>query len=167
MQDLPDTILGGRTALSTLSPEIFSRITLAAHDFFTPQPLSADVYFLRKIMHDWTSDKARAILQHLVDVMRTRPDTSRLVIMDTILPRPGEVPPVQEAILRVRDLTMAQAFNNKEREIDEWEELFESTQPKLRIKNLTQPFGSEMAILEVVIRRDEADDTPKNQYDQA
>lgn len=117
-------------------------------------------------MHDWTLDKAQAILQHLVDAMRTRPDSSRLVIMDTILPRPGEVPPVQEAILRVRDLTMAQAFNNKERELDEWEELFESTEPKLRIKNLTQPFGSEMAILEVVIRRDEADDTPRNENDQ-
>ena len=154
VQDLPDTVANGPAAISPLFHDITSRITFVAHDFLTPQPSSADVYFLRKILHDWSSEHATTILQHLVTAMKSRPG-ARLVVMETILPRPGEMAPMQEAMLRVRDLTMAQSFNSKERSLEEWEELFEGTEPKLRIKGWKQPFGSAMAVMEVVIAREE------------
>jgi 6-hydroxytryprostatin B O-methyltransferase len=154
VQDLPDTVANGPAALSTLSHDIASRITFAPHDFFTAQPLSADLYFLRKILHDWSSEQAKSILQHLATAMKSRPG-ARLVVMDTILPRPGELAPVQEAMLRVRDLTMAQSFNSKERALGEWEELFGSTKPKLSMKSWKQPLGSAMAVMEVVVAGEE------------
>ena len=49
---------------------------------------------------------------------------SRLLIMDTVLPTPGSKGVVEEALLRVRDLTMMQAFNAPERELGESENLF-------------------------------------------
>lgn len=74
--------------------------------------------------------------------------------MDTILPLAGEMAPGQEAMLRVKDLTMAQSFNSKEREWEEWEELFGSTEPRLRVESWRQPFGSAMAVMEVVVAGD-------------
>lgn len=75
--------------------------------------------------------------------------------MDTILPPPsGSASILSEAKLRVRDLTMAQSFNSEERELSDWEELFGSTTPKLKLKEYKQPFGSAMAIM--VVQKDES-----------
>ena len=70
--------------------------------------------------------------------------------MDTVLPRPGSVPATQEASLRVRDLSMMQTFNSKEREMEDWIGLLKAVDPALRLKNVVQPFGSSMSVLEVV-----------------
>ena len=45
---------------------------------------------------------------------------SRIIIMDTVLPKPGSVPVSVERIARARDMTMLQAFNSKERDLDDW-----------------------------------------------
>lgn len=66
----------------------------------------------------------------------------KLITMDTVLPRPGSVPAVTEAALRVRDLSMMQVHNSKERELDEWVALLK--------EGGEQPFGSLMSVLEVV-----------------
>ncbi|KAG4217102.1 hypothetical protein PC116_g34417, partial [Phytophthora cactorum] len=74
---------------------------------------------------------------------------ARMVIMDIILPPPGTIARTQEAMLRVRDLSMAQAFNSQERNLTDWEELFESAEPKLQLISWKQPPGSAMAVMEV------------------
>lgn len=70
--------------------------------------------------------------------------------MDTVLPAPGSVPVSVERIVRVRDLTMMQAFNSKERDLEDWENLLAATDPNLQLVNVVQPFGSAMSVLEVV-----------------
>ena len=74
--------------------------------------------------------------------------------MDTVLPRPGSVPTLTEAALRVRDLSMMQVHNSKEREHEEWIELLREADPRLQLVGVTQPFGSSMSLLEIV-REDE------------
>lgn len=74
----------------------------------------------------------------------------KLIIMDTVLPQPGSVPVVTEAALRVRDLSMMQVHNSKERELDEWVALLKGADERLRLQNVVQPFGSSMSVLEVV-----------------
>jgi 6-hydroxytryprostatin B O-methyltransferase len=108
------------------------------------------------ILHDWPFTQAVNILKHLVDALKPG---ARLVIMDTVLPLPGSIPATQEAVLRVRDLTMWQAFNSKERELEEWTTLFTAVDPTLRIHAVVQPPGSSMAIMEV------ARETTKPQVD--
>jgi 6-hydroxytryprostatin B O-methyltransferase len=71
--------------------------------------------------------------------------------MDTILPAPGTIGRLQEAKLRMRDLTMAQIFNSNERGIAEWKELLETTVPKLKLSTWRQPSGSAMAVMEVTL----------------
>ena len=72
--------------------------------------------------------------------------------MDTVLPLPGSISIVEEALLRVRDLTMIQAFNSKERELGEFEKLFSKAcdqDGSLVLKQIIKPPGSVMSVMEV------------------
>ncbi|KAH3906782.1 elsinochrome C biosynthesis cluster protein B elcB [Parastagonospora nodorum] len=147
VQDLPDTIENAKAALNTDESKLHAdRVRFMSHDFFTPQPVvDGDIYFLRMIIHDWPDETAITILAHLRDALK-KPG-ARIVIMDTILPQPGTVSLLQERQLRVRDLTMMQVFNAKEREYDTWKALVEKV--GLRIIHVEQPEGSNMGLLEL------------------
>lgn len=150
VQDLPANIANGKESLGQLNDlGIQSRVSFTAHDFTHPQPVQgADVYLLRMILHDWAYSEAVTILQQLVGAMRKH---SRLLIMDTVLPRAGTLPLPMERNIRVRDLFMMQAFNSGERELDDWKALLSAAKPELRLIDVAQPFGSDMSILEVTL----------------
>ncbi|KAI8950854.1 S-adenosyl-L-methionine-dependent methyltransferase [Xylaria longipes] len=150
VQDLPVNIKNGRESAVSLVEDIGSRITFQSHDFTQPQPVKdADVYLLRMILHDWPDHVAVEILKNIVSAM-SKPN-SKLLIMDSVLPSPGAVPTSVERVIRVRDLTMMQAFNSKERDLDGWKQLLKLADDKLRLVDVTQPCGSSMSILEVVL----------------
>jgi 6-hydroxytryprostatin B O-methyltransferase len=65
------------------------------------------------ILHDWPDGEAARTLKNILAAMDKA--KSWLLIMDTVLPMPRSVPVSEERIVRVRDLTMLQAFNSKER----------------------------------------------------
>ena len=68
---------------SALSDGLEERIEFVKHDFFTEQPIkSAQIYFLRWILHDWSDKYAVRILKNLVPAMR---DGTRLIIFENIL----------------------------------------------------------------------------------
>jgi 6-hydroxytryprostatin B O-methyltransferase len=156
VQDLPRVVEEGRAVLARLTNgPVTSRIRFVAHDFFTPQQpqdrgSAPDIYLLRRILHDWHAEQAHEILQHLAIALQNGGNPrARLIITDVILPQPGTLNRVQEAAIRYRDLTMGQTFNNKERELNEWEQLFASTNPPLHLKSWKQPAGSYLATMEV------------------
>lgn len=81
---------------------------------------------------------------------------ARLLIMDTVLPESSTQPSLEESLLRVRDLTMLQAFNGKERSLAGWKDLFAAASAKfagdaghLEIVSIHRPFGSLMSVLEL------------------
>ncbi|KAJ9481050.1 hypothetical protein VN97_g12456 [Penicillium thymicola] len=98
------------------------------------------------IFHDWSDAEAIAILKQMVAAMDRA--KSRLLIMVTVLPKPGSVPVSEERIVRARDLTMMQAFDNKERDLDDWNELFVAADSRLQLIKVLQPLGSVMSVLE-------------------
>jgi 6-hydroxytryprostatin B O-methyltransferase len=125
------------------------RLIFQPYDFFNRQPVrSADVYLLRMILHDWPYSSAIKILQNIVPALA---EHSRILIMDTILPAPGEVTPYKEALLRVRDMTMLQVFNAGERGMEDWEEVVKGADARLRIVGVKQPLGSAMGLIEVTL----------------
>lgn len=135
------------TSKSQISDALQSRIKFQSHDFFNPQPVcDANVYLLRMILHDWPREDAQKILSHLA--MALMPG-ARILVMDTVLPNPGSIPISEEALLRVRDITMMQMFNSHERGIDEWEDLVHASDSELKILRIFQPVGSAMTILEL------------------
>ncbi|KAL8714646.1 MAG: hypothetical protein Q9220_001595 [cf. Caloplaca sp. 1 TL-2023] len=148
VQDLPDTIESSRPDMKTFPSPIADRISFQHHDFFTPEPLKdVEVFLLRMIIHDWPAAEAVEIIKNLVNSMKPG---GKLIIMDTVLPQPGSVPVPTEAALRVRDLSMMQVHNSKERELDEWVTLLKRADERLRLQNVSQPFSSTMAVLEIV-----------------
>ena len=146
VQDLPEALSGAEDALRLNEPGVASRIEFMQHSFFDPQPIKdADVYLLRMVLHDWQLADALEILTHL-RVGLKKPG-ARILVMDTVLPRPGTMPALEERKLRVRDLTMMQVFNAKEREREDWEILLRKA--GLEIIDARHPAGSVMGVLEV------------------
>jgi 6-hydroxytryprostatin B O-methyltransferase len=135
-------------------------VAFQGHDFFLPQPErpqgfgaegKGDVYLLRQILHDWGDEQSVTILRNLSAALELSGPGGRLVIMDTVLPEPGQISRTEEALLRVRDLTMQQAHNAHERSRAEWEGLFRRADPRLKIQRIVQPFKSLMGIIEVAL----------------
>ena len=61
-----------------------------AHDFFTEQPVKeANFYLLRQILHDWSDKYAVKILRSLLSAMGK---DSAIIVMEQVLPDPGDVP---------------------------------------------------------------------------
>ncbi|KAL9622213.1 MAG: hypothetical protein Q9160_003396 [Pyrenula sp. 1 TL-2023] len=152
VQDLPETIAKcDFSKTQGVDNGISSRVSFMPHDFFQPQPVTdADVYLLRMIIHDWPDGEALKILRHIVSAMKPG---ALILIMDTVLPESGSIMRVDESRLRVRDLTMMQVFNAKERENDDWRALIESA--GLQIRDVRQPEGSVMSIMKLVKQSDQ------------
>ncbi len=145
VEDLPEVIASVSEQQKQLesaksSRASHGRVQYLAHSFFDAQPVvGADVYLLRMILHDWAFNDAVKILQNIVPAMKK--PSSRIIIMDTVLPDPGSVPAAKERLLRVRDLTMMQVFNSQERAIEDWKAIFAEVDPKLTIRSISQPRG--------------------------
>ncbi|KAK4152648.1 O-methyltransferase-domain-containing protein [Chaetomidium leptoderma] len=112
---------------------VSDRVRFSPHSFFDSQPETAKgaaVFFLRNIMHNWSDLYCRRILKPIVKAMGPN---SRIVICDIVLPEPGTIPKTHEARVRALDLTMLSMFNAKERSHEDFQELFTSVDPRLRI----------------------------------
>ena len=69
--------------------ELKERVRFQAHDLFAPQTATADVVYLRWILHDWSDKYCVMILRALIPSLKPG---SRLLIQDTLMPEPGEAP---------------------------------------------------------------------------
>ncbi|KAL4788898.1 O-methyltransferase-domain-containing protein [Aspergillus venezuelensis] len=154
VQDLPANVDAGREALAKAGEgerqmDLAARTTFLTHDFFQNQPtVGADVYLLRMVIHDWSDDDSVRILSRIVKAMEPNKAKSSLVIMDSVLPLPGQLPATLERLLRLRDLTMRQVFNSRERAPEEWSALMARVDPALKLVKTTKPFGSVLSVME-------------------
>ena len=81
VQDLPGTAEEGA---KLLDPKLKDRVEFMAHDFLQPQPIqSADVYFFRFILHNWSDKYCTIILRSLIPAMKAG---SRVVIYEFLIP---------------------------------------------------------------------------------
>lgn len=105
---------------------LLDRIQLIAADFFNPLPASADAIVLSRVLHDWSDDKAKIILNHCHDALS---DHGKLYIIE--LPLPDNDETAYGALL---NLSMAIITGGKERTISEYESLLRET--GFRIENI-------------------------------
>ena len=133
---------------AAIPAELNDRVSFQAHDFFTPQSVEhADVYFLKRILHDWADSYSVKILQAIVPAMK---DGSRIIVMDGVMPPRGTVPLFVERFLTSLDLEMMGALNSKERSREEWVELFAKADKRLEVNAFRESPGSPMALIEVL-----------------
>ena len=99
------------------------------------------------ILHDWPDADAIVILRALAGAMSSG---SRLIIMDSVLPRPGSIRSAKERMLRARDMTMLEAFNSLERDEEDWRRLLATADQGLTLRGIQEPTGSALSLLDVV-----------------
>lgn len=151
VQDLPPV----RDAFKkNVPPELAARITFQEHNFFEPQTVVADVYFMKGILHDWPDEEASKILRALVQAFR--PGT-RLVLCEGLAPpfdteAWASMPWVARQLLSAVDLQMLVAFNAKERTVEDWEGLLRLADSRLELNKVSTLPGGPWAVLEIVFR---------------
>ena len=94
VQDLPNVIEEGKAKLPA---DLVDRVTFMAHDFFTEQPVVADVYYFRSIFHNWADKYCIRILRSLIPALRPG---ARVVINDFMVPEPNTLSPTEERRVR-------------------------------------------------------------------
>ena len=66
-------------------------------DFFTEQPVSADVYHFRSIFLNWSNKYSIKILRNLVPALKPG---AKIVVNDFLVPEPNTVSYTEERIIR-------------------------------------------------------------------
>ncbi|KAL4794686.1 S-adenosyl-L-methionine-dependent methyltransferase [Aspergillus venezuelensis] len=124
---------------------VVSRATCAApvnkvaHDFFKPQPIAgARVYYLHSILHNWTDESCKVILEMTKGAMKR--GYSKLLIHEHVVPDTSLHPHTTSF-----DLIMMALFGAKERTEAEWRAILESAGYK--IVNI---WRSELAVQAVI-----------------
>jgi O-methyltransferase domain len=69
--------------------EVAERVQFLPGDFFEGVPAGADIYMLSRILHDWNDREALSILKN---VRKAMGESSRLLILDAVLPEQLNVP---------------------------------------------------------------------------
>jgi len=149
VQDLPQIVAKATDPSTSIVPEHLSkRISFQAHSFWDPQPVSADVYFMRMIFHDWPAKYSKKILHALLKGMKPG---ARLLIMDYVTLPYGKLSLADERRMRIRDMQMMVMHNALERDEEEWRQLFAETDSRLRLVAIRTPPGSALSLIEVVL----------------
>lgn len=120
-------------------PALAERWQTVAGDFFTEVPPGADVYLLKRIIHDKSDADAVAILR---SCRRAMSDDAKLLIIDAVIPDANGPHPYL-----VPDLLMLAIFEGKERTERELTELLAAADLRLT-RVVTTPTA--LAIAEVV-----------------
>lgn len=114
-----------------------ARLKLQTGDFFKSVPDDGDVYLLRKVLHDWDDERARAILRVCRRHMRP---SARLLIVETLV-APGNT----ASYAKLLDLLMLVYTGGRERSEQEYQALLCST--GLELERVLQT-ASSLSILE-------------------
>ncbi|KII94521.1 hypothetical protein PLICRDRAFT_182358 [Plicaturopsis crispa FD-325 SS-3] len=151
LQDLPRVIAPARKIWDEACPEAVreNRIHFVPLDFLKEIPVGGqDIYYLRRVIHDWADDDALLILNGVRKVMS---QDTRLFIQDIVLPHvyqddttstqqftekapPPLLPNYGAGNMRVysMDIGMLGLLNGRERTLEEWTSLASRAGLKLR-----------------------------------
>ena len=125
-----------------------SGIEAEAHDFFTPQPVKgARVYYFHSILHDWSDEESKKILQQLVGVMEK--GYSKILLQEMVMPDRDA-----HWQLTSLDFVLLTHFGTKERTVQEWKTLIDGVEAvegkgKLKLVNVWKHVGSVDSLMEI------------------
>jgi SAM-dependent methyltransferase len=113
--DRPSVVKCAATAASKAGLQ--NRLTIVGGDFFESVP-SADLYLLKYVLHDWGDDDAIRILQNCRRALRPG---GRVAVIEQLLGNVGA-----PAFAPLMDLTMMVVLTGRERNLLEYQQLFET-----------------------------------------
>jgi hypothetical protein len=120
-----------------LPADLKTRVFFLEHDFFKPQPVEADVYIFKMILHDWPDHEAVKILQALIPALKA----GASVILFEYIGNQGETEgPVLPRSIRqmgtATDLRLMALFNGKERPVDSWKHIFQEADERFEVASV-------------------------------
>jgi hypothetical protein len=136
--DLPHVAEGARPLVRAAG--LADRCEILCGDFFQSVPSGADAYALRWIIHDWSRDRALAILRNCRAAMKPN---GRLLLVEAVLPAGDEPHPS-----KVLDFGMLAAFGGEERTEAEYAELLREA--GFRLARVV-PTASPLSVIEGVL----------------
>lgn len=83
VQDIAPVVDG---AEASIPASLRDRVKFMAHDLFSPQKVSAGVYVLRWVLHNWADKYATMILRALVPILKSG---MKILINEMCMPEPG------------------------------------------------------------------------------
>lgn len=133
-----------KEVLDAITADDLPGVEKMEHDFFTPQPVKgAQIYYIRRVFHDWLDDEARKILSSIVPAMA--PD-SRILISDMAVPEPVTARDSHAVWLDIMMMTIG----GKERTKSDWEKLVSSAGLKL-VKLWQRPETAPLVVVECAL----------------
>ncbi|EGE02689.1 O-methyltransferase [Trichophyton equinum CBS 127.97] len=145
VQDIGEVV---STSRQQLPAQYSQAIEFIEHDFFQPQPVHADAYILRFILHNWSDEEAKRIIGGLVPVLTPG---VRVLIVEHVVPEKGTVPLYVERIVRNMDVTMFGLLAGRERTAQDYAKILSSVDERLKLKGTKCPGGSVVTILEFIV----------------
>jgi hypothetical protein len=128
------------TARKTFADAVVDgRCEIVGGDFFGAVPREADAYVIKKVLHDWSDERATAILRSCRAAAR---DDSRLLVMELVVPPGNEPSPA-----KLLDLLMLVYPGGLERTEDEHRRMLASA--GFRLERVI-PTASPVSILEAI-----------------
>ena len=128
--DLPSGIQMARSGVAGSLP----RTEFVAGSFFESVPQGADVYVLKKVVHDWNDKQAAVILRNCRDAMTPH---GRVLIAETIIPAGNEPNPI-----KLIDVNMLAVTGGLERTQAEYASLLAAAGLRLeRVISTSQPIS--------------------------
>jgi len=80
VQDYKHTVEEGAAQLPR---ELAGKVEFVPHDFFEPQPTKmADIYIMRHICHNWSTENSAKIIRQIVPVMKP---TSKILLVEVVV----------------------------------------------------------------------------------
>ncbi|KMU85622.1 sterigmatocystin 8-O-methyltransferase [Coccidioides immitis H538.4] len=150
VQDLPQV---RPTFEANLPAALKSRASFMEHNFFHPQPVQADIYMIKMILHDWPDQESIQILRSLVPAMKPG---ARVIFIDYVGKREErEGPPLPRSIQQMgtaTDLRMMALFNAKERPVDAWKDIFRAADERFEITRVDANPLAFFVVIEAVWR---------------
>ncbi|KAI1752670.1 sterigmatocystin 8-O-methyltransferase [Xylaria castorea] len=143
VQDVESVVAG---ADGKVPEDLKGRVRFEAHDFFQPQVVAADVFFLRLILHNWADKYGVRILRALIPGLK---NGSRVIIMDACMKERGVLPLWREKIVRKVDMMMGALLNARERTYGEWKSLLTDADPRFVLTEVVEPQDSSLALIDV------------------
>ncbi|KAI1286566.1 sterigmatocystin 8-O-methyltransferase [Xylaria venustula] len=144
VQDMKNMFEG---ADSQIPSELEGRLNYMVHDFFTPQPVEANVYYFRWVFHNWSDKYCTLIIKALIPALKPG---AKIIINEICMPEPGAISHWREKYLRAFDLLIGTSFASHERSIDEWKCLFIETNSRFKFQTVNRSVNSALSIIEFV-----------------
>ncbi len=135
--DQPQVVAGANNLLENNG--VSERVETVGGDFFAKIPISADVYLMKFILHDWNDEQSLTILKNLA---KSAKPGAKLLLVETVVEE-NDAP----SMSKIMDLNMLVMTGGKERTAKEYAALFEQTGFKLTI---VYPTPSPLQIVEAV-----------------